>query len=299
MQLFSSLQWTQGSSSSCRVTVIVCGYSAGTQDNWIITQHISRMVNGSALQQVSVQVDFQLGVCVSTSNCRRSFAIHKYETSTISTTAARNLSNYEFVGRIVPRNGSGTVRENASVNINFDTEATGFYLGIQDETSCIVIHQVLVFYYVCPAVTSDFITRPETIAPIIGGTAPPVQVVGQCVENASPENVTGTELACSQDGVWSQTIGAGCVCNTGFQSSFDGRSCESMLSVHVCLSVYLSACILTLLLSFPPKVVILGCTLPQMTPASPVLPTVTVHRVGCLGVPALRGTTELTENLQK
>ena len=129
------------------MTVSVCGFSAGTQDNWIITQHISRIVNGTALQQVTVQVDFIMNACGIENNCRRSFAIHKYETSTISTTAARNLSNYELVGQIVPRDGRGAVRENASVNINFATEATGFYLGIQDEASCIVIHRVLVFYY--------------------------------------------------------------------------------------------------------------------------------------------------------
>ena len=166
------------------MTVNVCGFSAGTQDNWIMTQHTSRMVNGTALQQVTVQVDFIMNTCDIENNCRRSFAIHKYETSTINTTAARNLSNYEFVGQIVPRDGSGSVRENGSININFTTEATGFYLGIQDGTTCIVIHRVLVFYYVCPAVTSDLITRPETIAPIIGASTP-VQVVGQCVENAS------------------------------------------------------------------------------------------------------------------
>ena len=36
-----------------------------------------------------------------------------------------------------------------------------------------------------------------------------------------------------------------------------------------------------------------------MAPASPVLPTVTVHKVDCQSVPALRGTTELPGNLQK
>ena len=36
-----------------------------------------------------------------------------------------------------------------------------------------------------------------------------------------------------------------------------------------------------------------------MTPASPVLPTVTVHSVWSLSVPALKGTTELLRNLQK
>ena len=37
----------------------------------------------------------------------------------------------------------------------------------------------------------------------------------------------------------------------------------------------------------------------QVAPASPVLPTVTGHRVGHLCVLALRGTTELLGNLQK
>ena len=198
------------------------------------------MVNGTALQQVTVQVDFIMNTCSIENNCSRSFAIHKYETSTINTTAARNLSNYDFVGQIISRDGSGTVRENGSVEINFATGATGFYLGIQDETSCINIHRVLVFYYVCPAVTSDLITHPETIASAIGGTAPPAQVVGQCVENASPENGVHPGLTCSQRGVWSVNIGAACVCNPGFQSSSDGRSCEGMLSVHVCLSTFLS-----------------------------------------------------------
>ena len=105
----------------------MCGFEAGSQDNWIITQHISRMVNGTALQQVTVQVDFIMNTCDIENNCRRSFAIHKYETSTINTTAAIDLSNYELVGQIVP---SGMVRENGTVNINFDTEATGFYPGI-------------------------------------------------------------------------------------------------------------------------------------------------------------------------
>ena len=89
-------------------------------------------------------------------------------------------------------------------------------------------------YYVCPAVTSDLIARPETIAPIIGAS----QVVGQCVENAHPESGAGPSFICSQNGVWSSNIGTWCVCGSGFQSSSDGRSCVGMLSV--CLSVCLS-----------------------------------------------------------
>ena len=224
------------------MTVNVCGFEGGRQDNWIITQHISRMVNGTALQQVTVQVDFIMNTCDVENNCRRSFAIHKYETSTINATAARNLSNYGLVGRIVPRDGSGSVRENGSVELNFDTEATGFYLGIQDETTCIVIHRVLVFYYVCPAVTSDVITRPKTIAPIIGASTPPAQVVGQCVENARSQIGTGPYLTCSQKGVWSMNIGTRCVCHPGFQSSSDGHLCVGR-SVCLCLSACQSVCL--------------------------------------------------------
>ena len=224
------------------MTVTVCGFTAGRQDNWLITQHISRMVNGTALQQVTVQVDFIMNTCDVDNNCRRSFAIHKYETSTINATAARNLTNYEFAGQIVPRDGSGTVRENGSVELSFSTEATGFYLGIQDDNSCIVIHRVLVFYYVCPAVTSDLIARPETIAPISGAR----QVVGQCVENASPESGAGPLFICSQNGIWTSNIGTGCVCGSGFQSSSDGRSCVGTLSV--CLPFSLTCQHLPLLL---------------------------------------------------
>ena len=114
----------------------MCGFIAGRQDNWIITQHISRMVNGTALRQVTVQVDFIMNTCDIENNCRRSFAIHKYETSTINTTAASNLSNYEFVGRIVPRDGSGSVRENGSVNINFATDCAEMHVFMRVTIPC-------------------------------------------------------------------------------------------------------------------------------------------------------------------
>ena len=194
----------------------------------MITQHISRVVGGTALPQVTVQVDFQLNTCPEMNNCDRTFAIHKYETSTINATAARNLNNYEFVPpRITPTDGSGDVRENSSMQIQITTGATGFYLGIRDVSSCVSVHRVLVFYYVCPAGTSDLVSRPEVIAPRIGDSVP-VEVDGQCVENSSPENGIGPRLTCSQNGVWGGIDGVGCVCDTGFQRSLDGHSCVGM-----------------------------------------------------------------------
>ena len=227
--IFPPSQWIQTTNLTCRQTVSVCGFSAGRQDNWLITQHISRMVNGTALRQVTVLVDFIMNSCVE-NNCTRRFIIHEYRSSIINMTIARTLMNYQLVSQIDTRNDlSPTVRENASVNITFGSEGTGFYLGIQDIGSCLTINRVLVFYYVCPAVTDNLITRPETIAPVVGDSTP-IEVIGQCVENATPENVTGPRLTCSQRGVWSAINGAGCVCNQGFQPSSDGHLCEGMLS---------------------------------------------------------------------
>ena len=223
-------QWIQTTNLTCRQTVSVCGFTAGRQDNWLITQHISRMVNGTVLEQVTVQVDFTLNSCMR-NDCTRRFAIQRYETSIINVANARNLRNYQLVNRIDPRDDlTPTVRENASLEIGFRRQDTGFYLGIQDITSCLTIHRVLVFYYVCPAMTSDLIIHSETIAPVVGDSTP-VEVVGQCVENASPENGIEPRLTCSPMGIWSVISGAGCVCNSGFQSTSDDRSCEGMLSV--------------------------------------------------------------------
>ena len=91
--------------------------------------------------------------------------------------------------------------------------------------------------------TSDLIARPETTAPISGASTP-VEVVGQCVDNASPENGVGPRFTCSQNGVWSVNSGAMCVCNPGFQSTSDGHSCVGMLSVYLLSSLSLSLSVL-------------------------------------------------------
>lgn len=240
--ILPSSQSIQATNLTCRQTVTVCGLSASRPGKWIITQHISRVVNGTSLQQVSVKIDFTLNSCTEMNNCTRRFVLHKYETSTINATAARNLGNYQIVRMITPRDVSTPiVRENASVEINFGRGATGFYLGIQERDSCITINRLLVFYYVCPAVTDDLIIHPETVAPVIGDSTP-IEVNGTCVENASPENGARARLTCTHNGDWSENSGDGCVCNRQFLLSSDGRSCEGMLSVF-CLPVYPCLCV--------------------------------------------------------
>ena len=212
------MQWLQNSNNPCRQTVQVCGFTAGAQDNWLITQLINRTVNGTRLSQVSVMIEFELLGCDVTLNCQRTFNTHVYERSSENTAASRTISNYRQVQRVSPDDTSGN-RVNETVIINFasTSQETSFYFAVQDEMTCIVITRMIVFYYVCPQQTSDLIHYPEKIAPNSGI----ISVLASCVENAVTENSGNTPLVvCSSGGLWSTPSGKGCQCSPGYFNQF-------------------------------------------------------------------------------
>ncbi len=196
----------------------MCGFLSGNQNNWLITQHINRVVNGTKLPQVSVLVEFEQAGC--DQGCQSTFVLAAYETSTVDSTTARNTANYRQIDSVAPFDDSGTVSQNQTREMNFQTNQDGFYLAIRDESTCIVVSRLLVFYNVCPRETAGFIMRPETLSPII-----PIEVTAQCVAGASPDNGVTPRLTCSQGGVWGTISGSGCTCNPGFMASEDGTLC--------------------------------------------------------------------------
>ena len=122
------------------------------QDNWLITQLINRTVSGSRLPQVSVMIELEQcdGDGTQNTTCQDTFNTHVFETSSVDS-AARNHCQ---VHRVSPDDTSGA-RMNETV-----------HFAIQDETSCIVVTRVLVFFRVCPQQTFDLIYHPETTAPV-------------------------------------------------------------------------------------------------------------------------------------
>ena len=211
------MQWIQQSNTPCQQSVQVCGYRAGMQNNWLITQLISRTVDGSRLPQASVMIEFEQRDCDVTLNCQRTFNTHVFETSSVNIDAARTLSNYRQVRRVSPDDTTGA-RVNETVHIDFNTEHSSFYFAIQDETSCIVVTRVIVFYSVCPMQTSDLIRHPETRAPRASTSNapgdPPIAVTASCVENTVTETGQDPIVFCSSGGLWS-TSGKGCQCQPG------------------------------------------------------------------------------------
>ena len=212
------MQWIQSSNAPCQQVVEVCGFTAGPQSNWLLTQLINRTVDGPLLSRISVLIEFELRNCDVTLNCQRIFNTYVYETSLASDVVRRNIHNYRQVRRISPDITTGA-RVNATVVVTFHTNEPFFYFAVEDETTCIVISRMIAFYNVCPHQIIDLVSAPETIVPATGFTI----VEGSCASNAETEDGNAPELICSSDGTWT-VLGSGCRCVP--RSGFENGSCS-------------------------------------------------------------------------
>ena len=160
-----------------------------------------------------MQIEFELQGCDITLNCQRTFSTYVYETASTNNAVRRNITNYRIVHRVSPYviSGGGV---NETVVVDFETNEPTFYFAIQDDTSCIVIRRIIVFYYVCPSQTLNLISTPEVIAPPTG--APPIQVTATCAGNAEREGDSDPKLICSAGGIWSVVGSSGCCYPPGF-----------------------------------------------------------------------------------
>lgn len=227
--IFYLPQWSQNTNSPCRQAVTACGYEIGDQDNWLITQHISRRVNGTLLPQVSIRVVFEFHGCDSVVDCRRTFSIQKWDTSTENSTAARETRNYRLVEHVATQESS----QNRTIEVNFNGAEEGFYIAIRDQTTCISVVRLIVFYNVCPGGVEELVELPETIAPPVRRDSTPSTLTAQCVENAIPEGGGSAVISqCNAGGVWSALHDRHCSCIPGYNTSDNGRSCTCMLNSY-------------------------------------------------------------------
>ena len=218
-----SVQWIQQSNTPCGQTAQVCGFLAGPQNNWLLTQLINRTVNGTLLREVSVLIEFEQRDCDTTLKCQRTFNTHIYETTSLNDTLRRETTNYRQVQRVSPDITTGD-RVNETVVVDFETNEPSFYFAVQDETSCIVITRLIVFYHVCPSQTVNLTSTPETIAPPSGER--PIKVIATCASNAVVEGAIAPELICSTGGLWSPVGNSGCRCTPGSGFMNGMCSCE-------------------------------------------------------------------------
>ena len=176
-------------------------------------------------------MEFELQGCTRVANCRRTFSIYRWDTSVENSTAANETGNYQQVmnGVVAVDDSSGSSLQNQTRDTNFDNEEEGFYIAIRDDTTCISILRLIVFYNVCPGGPEELVDRPRTIAPPVGRGSQPLDVRAECVEGASPVSGDAVMLQCIPGGTWSTVSDSGCVCNPGYNTSDDRRSCSGAL----------------------------------------------------------------------
>ena len=216
-----SMQWAQAGNKACRQVIGSCSYNLATQNNWLITQHINTAVNGKALSQVVVRVNFSLNGCPTGGSCQQSFLLQMYQTQNVDPSGSINLTNYAaFSGSrvTVGSNPSGTVTETQDVTIQLG-ESGGLYLAAQDTGTCVSITRLTVLYYVCPQQVVNFINYPMTLAD--GGIT---QLT--CVSGAGLVGGQTLLTTCGSRGVWMAPNGA-CSCNPGYTSI--GQTCQCRL----------------------------------------------------------------------
>ena len=220
------MQWTQLGVSACEGTVTVCGFSEGAQENWLITQHINTVLpggGGEKLRKVTVQFEGTLNGCDISRQCRQSFDVYKWQTTTIDRATAANTTKYIGVGQVSPAFADGNEDFVDSLDIQLDAVEDGFYLAVVDFSTCVTLTRILVLYYVCPEETSELISRPEAIdSESIEGTP---SVEGECVENSSTGSGADPLLICGAGGQW-QVIKP-CLCDPGYQLDSSQDQCSS------------------------------------------------------------------------
>eukprot|EP00731_Ephydatia_muelleri_P014459 Em0008g179a len=211
--------WAPAGDTSCRQVTYSCSYNLATQNNWLITQHINTTVNGKALSQVVVRVNFSLNGCPTGGSCQQSFLLQMYQTRNVDPSGSINLTNYApFSGSrvTVGSNPSGTVVETQDVTVQLGASG-GLYLAAQDTGTCVSITRLTVLYYVCPQQVVNFISYPMTLAD--GGI---IQLA--CVSGAGLVGVQTLLTTCGSQGVWGAPTGV-CSCNPGYTNI--GQTCQS------------------------------------------------------------------------
>ena len=197
----------------------MCGYREGTQDNWLITQYIRRLVGQARrfrLSSVTVLLEIDLPGSQSAGD-ERLFTTHIYEVLTDRYPwLAMHTDKYRLLTREVTTGLRGKIKR--TFHVNFTSNHNGFYLAVRDRTTCFTIQRLIVYYTICHKGTHDFTMTPETISPKIVSDV-------ECVEGASPENGVKATVRCLKTGNWSSLPGAGCQCNDGTRPSKDKRSC--------------------------------------------------------------------------
>ena len=227
------IQWQHSVGGICRWSVQSCGSSVGPQENWAFTQYIRK--------NAPVGTDYDVTVCVNVthriSNCREKhgcnpeFEVYKYIAN--SAQPQEVVKNKTLYSRMLHRRVPVAATLTDQRCFEMAPGQLGFYIGLRDPNSCVLVSRVLAYRHECAARQVGLVLYPRTAAPVSGS----VNVDTTCAPNS--ERTTSLRVTCNSDGLWEGSDPV-CICKPGYwlQRDRDGN--------QACSREYMSAYILTL-----------------------------------------------------
>ncbi|ESO91241.1 hypothetical protein LOTGIDRAFT_105485, partial [Lottia gigantea] len=227
--------WLQGSFNQDRRGYRVytsCYVKNANVNNWLRTPYIER---GDA-NSLHIEVKFTMRKCSritdpsSLQQCKETFNLYYYEADMDIANEMRptwDAQTYTLVDKVPARH---LYEQPTEIKINTETRRIalrpnlrGVYFAFQDEGACVTLISIKVFYVVCPNITMNFASFPET--PTGDSESSLVDRQGQCVRNAI-EMQPPTYL-CRSDGSWYQDPKGQCLCMPGYEGTSDSTQCTA------------------------------------------------------------------------
>ncbi len=216
MSLFSVgpiIQWNIGIGGQCQRTVRTCYWRFSGQENWLLTQHISKDISQqSDTYGITVFVDIKWRFDCTDDSCSRNLQVHRFiaNTQQLPDVSQRIAT---FLGSLTNYSGSFGSR---TLSFTLGTSQDGFYIGIRSTGSCIAIDQLTVRRQRCPPQQVELALYPDTHTPEFGQ----VQVDATCVDGASADS--SLRLVCESSGAWMGS--PTCSCDCGYVESSNSSS---------------------------------------------------------------------------
>lgn len=205
----------------CQRIVRACNYKTPGQDNWLITQYITKEISHEKDVSVKVDIDWRLSSC--SGACKRTLEVHRFLSDSEELPDV-NKATDTLIGEVSSKQSSG--EGSTALSFTLAAEKNGFYLGVRSTGSCYMIYRIAAYCLRCPAKNDSLVLYPEVAAPASGE----IQVDAACVDGATA--VGSLRLSCNSDGEW--TGSPACTCDCGYIE--DSSSCKGIAIIVICCS---------------------------------------------------------------
>ena len=204
--------------------MLVCGYTDGLQENWMVTQYIN--ISRMGVTELVLNITFFATTgskCLGA--CSESVGIRMYATNVLDEEGRNDTGVYSANLASLVHTQGGAAQELSSHQIPMSDLYTGLYLALVDPQpgNCVGITRIALFYHVCPEGTLDLVEYPEVVAPT-STHLDDIAVPAVCSENAVLTSWI-TSVECKYRGKWDSN-GVVCECAEGHFFNNISAACE-------------------------------------------------------------------------